>query len=168
MTKILGLDASTKCTGYGVVNTAEKLLAHGCIDYSYESDIDVRIEGMIKSLDRLFNEVEPDIVYIEDSWKAGKVINIETTKKLTNIIGATRCLAIQHGSLFNSVYPSEWRAVIGIDGGKGTKREEFKERAVKWVKNKFGIIVHDDEAEGVCIAYAGNILNNRMFEEELF
>lgn len=168
MTKILGLDASTKCTGYGVVNSVGKLLSHGSIDYSYETDIDIRIDKMIESLDALFNEIEPDIVYVEDSWKAGKVLNIQTTKKLTNIIGAVRCLSIQHGSLFNSVYPSEWRSAISIDGGKGTKREEFKQRAMEYVKKKYDISVPEDESEGICIAYAGNIMNNKMFEEDLF
>lgn len=165
---ILGIDASTKCTGYGIVNSDGELITHGAIDYTSEKDIDVRIDLMMKALINLFNVLNPDIVYIEDSWKAGKVINIQTTKKLTNIIGAVRCLCLQHKCLFNSVYPSEWRSVIGIDGGKGTKREEFKERAVKWVKKKFDIDVSDDEAEGVCIAYAGNIMNNNMFEEDLF
>ncbi len=163
---IMGIDASTKCTGYGIVDSDGKLITHGVIDFKSEKDIDVRIDNMIKNLIDLIKVLKPDVVYIEDSWKAGKVLNIETTKKLTNIIGAVRCLCIENKSLFNSVYPSEWRSAIGIDGGKGTKREEFKERAVKWVKQKFDIDVSDDEAEGVCIAYAGNIMNNSMFEEE--
>lgn len=163
---IMGIDASTKCTGYGIVDSNCELITHGTIDFKSEQDIDVRIDGMIRGLNDLFKVIMPDIVYIEDSWKAGKVLNIETTKKLTNIIGATRCLCIQNKSLFNSVYPSEWRAAIGIDGGKGTKREEFKQRAVEWVEKKFNIDVADDEAEGICIACAGNIMNNRMFDEE--
>ena len=168
MTKILGIDASTKCTGYAVVNTAGKLLLHGVIDFKSESDIDERIDGMIGELIEIFDDVGPDICYIEDSWNGKSVLNVQTTKKLTNIIGAVRCLSIRNGCLFNSVYPSAWRSAIGIDGGKGTKREEFKQRAIEWVKKKFDLDVSDDEAEAICIAYAGNIMNNKMFEEDLF
>lgn len=168
MTKILGLDASTTCTGYAIVNTKGELLQHGVIDFKGEKDIDVRIDGMIEHLINIFNHEDIDICYIEDSWKAGSVLNIQTTKKLTNIIGAARCLSVWHGCLFNSVYPSSWRSAIGIDGGKGTKREEFKERAINWVKKKYNLDVSDDEAEAICIAYAGNIMNSKMFEEDLF
>lgn len=166
MTKILGIDASTRCTGYAVVNTADKLLLHGVIDFKSVTDIDERIDGMIERLIEIFDNENIDICYIEDSWKGGQAQNIQTTKKLTNIIGAVRCLSIEHGCLFNSVYPSSWRSAIGIDGGKGTKREEFKQRAIEWVKQKYSIDVSDDEAEAICIAYAGNIMNNKMFEEE--
>ena len=166
---IMGIDASTRCSGYGVISSVGKLITHGCINYNNEKDIDIRTDGMIEHFDKLFKEVSPDVVYIEDTWKGGKVVNIQTTKKLTIIIGAVRCLSVQNGCLFNTVYPSEWRSAIGIDDGKNTKREEFKKRAVNFVKNKFGIYVPEDEAEGVCIAYAGNIMNNSMFdEEELF
>lgn len=169
MTKILGLDASTKCTGYAIVNTANKLLKHGVIDLSHELDIDVRIDNMIEAFIDLFETENIDICYIEDSWKGGKTPNVQTTKKLTNLIGAARCLCIRNGCAFNSVYPSEWRSVIGIDSGRATKREEFKQRAMTWVKKKYNIDALEDEAEAICIAYAGSIMNNRMFdEEELF
>ena len=166
MTKILGIDASTKCTGYAIVDTNGRLFVHGVLDYKSEQDIDVRIDGMIEGLIKIFDLHCPDVCYIEDSWKSGSVLNIQTTKKLTNIIGAVRCLCVREGCLFNSVYPSSWRSAIGIDGGKGTKRDEFKQRAIEWVKKKYTLDVSDDEAEAICIACAGNIMNNRIFEEE--
>lgn len=166
VTKILGIDASTKCTGVAIVNTSGKLLFHDVIDYKNERDIDVRIDGMIEGLIKIFDEWCPDICYIEDSWNGATVLNVQTTKKLTNVIGAARCLCVGEGCLFNAVYPSTWRSAIGIDGGKGTKREEFKQRAMNWVEKRFNIIAPEDEAEAICIAYAGSIMNNRIFEEE--
>ena len=166
--KILGIDASTKCSGYGIVNENEELLLHSVFDYSKIEDIDERIDCQIQCFIKLFNEWKPDVCYIEDTWKAGKVLNIQTTKKLTNLIGAVRCLSIENGCAFNTVYPSTWRSVLGIDGGQGTKREEFKRRAMIYVNDKFGLVVGDDEAEGICIACAGNIINNSIAEEALF
>lgn len=168
MVKVLGIDASTRCTGYAIVSEDGKLWVHGVVNWKHEQDIDVRIDNMILALIKIIDLHKPDIVYIEDSWKGGQTQNIQTTKKLTNIIGAVRCLSLQNGCIFNSVYPSTWRSAIGIDGGKGTKRDEFKQRAIDWVSKKYGHNVSDDEAEAICIAYAGNIINNSMFEEDLF
>lgn len=166
--KILGIDASTKCSGIGLINENEELLFHSVFDYKNVDDIDERIDAQIKRFVELFNIWTPDVCYIEDTWKAGKVLNIQTTKKLTNLIGAVRCLCIQHDCAFNTIYPSSWRATLGIDYGQNTQREEFKRRAMLYVNKKFGVIVGDDEAEGICIACAGNIINNSMVEEDLF
>ena len=166
--KILGIDASTKCSGICITDENGKILFHTVYDYKKNQDIDERIELMIGRFIQLFKDWNPDICYIEDTWKAGKVLNIETTKKLTNLIGAVRCLCIQNGCCFNTIYPSSWRSAIGIDDGKNVKRDEFKQRAMEWVDKKYGLNVGDDEAEGICIANAGRIINASMCEEELF
>lgn len=165
MIKILGIDASTKCSGYCVMNEYGSLIFYSSFDFKSEKDIQERIDLQIKEFINLFKKEKPDICYIENTWNKN---NIETTKALTNIIGAIRCLCIKYKCGFNLVLPSTWRSVIGIDGGKNIKRDEFKKRAIKWVNKKYSIDVSDDEAEAICIAYAGNILNNKMFEEELF
>ena len=163
--KILGIDASTKCSGYCLLDENGELLSHSVFDYKHEKDIQERIDSQIKEFIKLFKENKPDVCYIENTWNKQ---NIETTKALTNIIGAVRCLCIGHKCAFNLILPSSWRSTIGIDGGKGTKRDEFKQRAMDWVKEKYGFDVSDDEAEAICIAYAGKIINASMCEEELF
>lgn len=166
--RILGIDASTKCSGCAIVDENETLLFHTAFDYKKVKDIDERIDSQIICFIKLFEEWHPDVCYIEDTWKAGSVVNIQTTKKLTNLIGAVRCLSIQHNCMFNTIYPSSWRSTLGMDDGKRTQREEFKRRAILWVNEKYGLIVDDDEAEGICIANAANIINTNMFEEDLF
>lgn len=165
MIKILGVDASTKCSGYCLIDENGILLSHSVFNYKKEKDIQERIDLQIKEFIKLFKIEKPDICYIENTWNKQ---NIETTKALTNIIGAIRCLCVGYKCAFNLVLPSTWRSVIGINDGKNIKRDEFKERSIRWVKEKYDINVLDDEAEAICIAYAGNILNNKMFEKELF
>jgi Holliday junction resolvasome RuvABC endonuclease subunit len=165
MLKILGIDASTRCSGYCLINENGELLSHSTFDYKSLKDIQERIDLQIKEFIKLFKEEKPDICYIENTWNKS---NIETTKALTNIIGAIRCLCIGYKCGFNLILPSTWRSVIGIDFGKNVKRDEFKKRAIEWVNKKYNLNVDDDEAEAICIAYAGNILNNKMFEEEIF
>ena len=47
----------------------------------------------------------------------------------------------------------EWRKYCNI---KGKKREELKQNAVNYIKNKYKIEVNDDTAESICIAEYGN------------
>lgn len=163
--KILGVDASTKCSGYCLIDETSKLLSHSVFDYKGIKDVDERIDLQIKEFIKLFKEWRPDICYVEDTWSKN---NVQTTKNLTNVIGGIRCLCIGSKCGFNLILPSSWRSVIGIDGGRGTTRDEFKQRAIDWVKKYYDLDVSDDEAEAICIAYAGNQLNNAMSMEELF
>ena len=104
------------------------LLFYSAFDYKREKDIQERIDFQIKEFIELFKKEKPDICYVENTWNKN---NVETTKALTNIIGAIRCLCIGHKCGFNLILPSTWRSVIGIDGGKNIKRDEFKKRAIE-------------------------------------
>ena len=52
------------------------------------------------------------------------------------------------------IYPSSWRATLGIKNGRGIKRMTLKEADIEFVKNKYGIVVNDDEADAICIGLA--------------
>jgi hypothetical protein len=54
------------------------------------------------------------------------------------------------------IYPSSWRAAIGIKTGRGVKRTSLKEQDIEFVKETFGIEVNDDEADAICIGFAHN------------
>ena len=54
------------------------------------------------------------------------------------------------------IYPSSWRAAIGIKTGRGVKRTSLKEADIAFVEETFGITVNDDEADAICIGFAHN------------
>ena len=55
------------------------------------------------------------------------------------------------------IYPSSWRAALGIRNGRGIKRTTLKEADIAFVKEKYGIDVNDDEADAICIGLAQGI-----------
>ena len=52
------------------------------------------------------------------------------------------------------IYPSSWRATLGIKNGRGIKRQTLKEADIEFVKNKYRINVNDDVADAICIGLA--------------
>ena len=49
------------------------------------------------------------------------------------------------------IYPSSWRATLGIKNGRGIKRTSLKEQDIQYVQEKYNITVNDDEADAICI-----------------
>lgn len=52
------------------------------------------------------------------------------------------------------IYPSSWRAAIGIKTGRGIKRTSLKEKDIQFVKENYNLDVNDDEADAICIGYS--------------
>ena len=52
------------------------------------------------------------------------------------------------------IYPSSWRASIGIKTGRGIKRTTLKEKDIQFVKENYNLDVNDDEADAICIGYS--------------
>jgi hypothetical protein len=62
------------------------------------------------------------------------------------------------------IYPSSWRAKLGIKNGRGIKRTTLKEADIAFVKEKYNIDVNDDIADAICIglSYFTPEDNNRI------
>lgn len=54
------------------------------------------------------------------------------------------------------IYPSSWRASIGIKTGRGIKRTTLKQKDIEFVKEKWNLDVNDDEADAICIGFASS------------
>lgn len=58
------------------------------------------------------------------------------------------------------IYPSSWRAKLGIKNGRGIKRTSLKEADIAFVKEKYNIEVNDDVADAICIGLAEYSIEN--------
>ena len=155
--RIAGIDASTSCTGVAI-NDNGKLIYHNKIDMKNNKDAENRMLNMMYEIGKFIKEYSPDVVYVEDSWNKQ---NIETTKMLSNIIGAIMYVCRENNIKFIKILPSSWRKTIGITLAEGkvkVKRYKLKDEAVNKVFETHGIKCGDDEAEGICIADAGYLL----------
>lgn len=163
--KIIGIDASTTCSGIAVIEDG-KLIYHDSINMKSNKNADNRVKQMMIELGGFIYDYAPAAVYIEDSWNKQ---NIETTKMLSNVLGAVMYVCEDVGCSFTKLLPSAWRSLVGIklvskDGHK-FKRDELKKEAIDYVKKKYKIKCGDDEAEAICIAEAGWLSQcNDLFE----
>lgn len=153
--RIMGIDASTTCSGVAVIEDG-KLIYHDAIDMKKNKDAEQRVKNMMSELGEIIKAYSPTAVYIEDSWNKQ---NIETTKMLSNLLGAVMYVCQDLGCEFTKLLPSAWRSLTGIKmvgkGGTHLKRTELKQEAVSKVKKNYKIDCGDDEAEAICIAEAG-------------
>lgn len=151
--KILGLDQSSSRSGYCLMVDGVPV-HYGCVDHHKITDSMKRIETMYCSLRDLICMYEPDAVGIEADFQQG---NPKTTILLSQMAGSLFAACWERGIKFHLLMPSTWRKELGYRQGRGVERPELKAQSLKYVKERFGIVLadeNDDTAEAICIATA--------------
>ena len=156
--KILALDLSTKSSGWSVFNDGE-LIEYGCFTSS-STDLIKRIQIMTNGIKGIM-EKYPDInkVIAEEVRPEGTgygVGNLQTHRALMWLQAAIAFMLHDDykKTEMEYIYPSSWRASIGIKTGRGIKRTTLKQKDIEFVKEKWGYDVNDDEADAICIGFA--------------
>lgn len=155
--KILALDLSTKSSGWSVFEEGN-LIDYGCIS-SASTDLIKRIFIMSNGIEEVLNKYEIKKIIVEEVRPegGGGVGNQKTHKALMWLQAKIAFLIYEK---FNKkieieyIYPSSWRASIGIKTGRGIKRTSLKQADIDFVKEKYNLDVNDDIADAICIGYA--------------
>lgn len=154
---ILGIDASTKSTGWAVYDAAKKLATYGCITAS-STDLFKRIHKMVDELNKIIAENEIKTIVMEEVRPddIGGRSNLATHKALMFLQGAIAMMVHDNFPKVNILYlyPSEWRKCCKIKTGRGVVRETVKQRDIRFVEETFGIKVNDDIADAIGLGYA--------------
>ena len=154
--KILAFDQATTKTGYALLE--EGKVTCGLINLGVKEfkklDADIKGRLTVKKISELIGEFQPDIVIIEDValQKNAKVL-IQLSRIQGGIIGY--CDSI--GMPIAVMKPSQWRKICLLTQGAGVKRSELKTEAKKFVESFFNLKVSSDEADAICIAWAGYV-----------
>lgn len=151
---LLALDASTKSTGFAVFRDKE-LLVCNCITAS-STDLYKRIHKMVDSILTIVEQIGIEKIVMEEV--------IPDHSKNTNTFRALMYLqALIHIEIHDKhpevqiemIYPSSWRSVCGIEDGRGSKREQKKQKDISFANQTYGLsLTNDDTADAVCIGYA--------------
>ncbi len=163
---ILGLDMSTKKTGFGLLNSDGDLVTYGLIRTT-ENDIRRRMEEIYNGIEDIIVSNDVQIIVIEDV-PVNTHSNIKTGKDLAVLQGVILGLCFKHGLPFHFYNPSAWRSIIGTYNGtrEGMKREYQKQKAVEEVNLLYDLdfiynatetktrLTDDDKAEAILIALA--------------
>lgn len=145
MYKILALDQASKTTGWAVA-TRTGVKKSGMIKVDPELPYLERLRIMREQIQDLIWKVKPAYVVFED-------IQYQRNASAFQILGMLQGIII--AELFDNnidffIVPSvTWKSYCKI---KGKKREEQKVNSIKYVFDKYGREVTDDEADAIGIA----------------
>ncbi len=156
---LLSIDASTKSTGIAYFVNG-KLTKYDCFTAS-STDLIKRIYKIVNSLKTFMLENKTDKIVLEEvipknNQDESHTSNLKTRKALMYLQAQINFMLHDNFSKveIDYVYPSEWRAAIGIRTGRGIERATLKEADIQFVKDNYGITVNDDIADAICIGHS--------------
>lgn len=151
MRRTLALDQASRTTGWAIYDN-KTLIASGHFSIPANKIIQDRLKSFVIYLNDLIEKYHPEKIYYEGIQYQS---NIETYKKLAYI---QAMIIYFSGSIpITELGPSHWRSVIkdkyGIKFGRS--RAEQKQKAQEFVEQFFNKKVTEDEADAICLGYAG-------------
>ena len=149
---ILGLDPSTKSSGWSIFNNTE-LVAHGVITAG-SADVFKRIDKIIEELDKVLQQYPIQDCIIEEVLPEDVKYNNNVFKPLMYLQGFICHLLDKYNIKPSFFVASEWRKKCGIKTGAGVRRESLKPKDKAFVQKMYGLDVNDDEADAICIGFA--------------
>ena len=151
MRRTLALDQASRTTGWAIYDN-KTLIASGHFSIPANKIIQDRLKSFVIYLNDLIEKYHPEKIYYEGIQYQS---NIETYKKLAYI---QAMIIYFSGSIpITELGPSHWRSVIKDKHGIkfGRSRVEQKQKAQEFVEQFFNKKVTEDEADAICLGYAG-------------
>ena len=140
--RTMGIDSSTTSTGWAVIDE-EGIVASGVIKPKGETI--ERIIEISQELCKIYRQYEPVEVYIED---LSVTRNMKTLKSLSGLLYVILTSLYKQEAVITLLKPTQWRK------GKieGRTREQLKQSAIQYIKEKYGLYAEEDTAEAIIIA----------------
>ena len=144
--RLLSLDQSSHITGWAIFED-EKLVEYGKFNLIAE-DIGERLWNYRQEIEKLIKKYNPDKVAFEDIQMQGQINNVVTYRILAEIIGVTQEYMVEIKMPYEIVSSNTWKSKLDI---KGKQRAEQKKNAQKYILDKYGKQVTQDEADAICL-----------------
>lgn len=140
--RTMGIDSSTTSTGWAIIEE-DGIVASGVIKPKGETI--ERIIQISQELCKIYREYEPVEVYIED---LSVTRNMKTLKSLSGLLYVILTSLYKQDAVITLLKPTQWRK------GKveGRTREQLKQSAIQYIKDKYGLYAEEDTAEAIIIA----------------
>lgn len=153
MRRILALDQASRTTGWAIYDN-KTLITSGHFSIPANKTMQQRLMSFVDHLDDLIAKYNVEKIYYEGIQYQN---NIETYKKLAYIQAMIIYNTTIHNLPILELTPSHWRSLIKDKHGVkfGRTRAEQKQKAQEFVKNYFNINATEDEADAICLGYAG-------------
>ena len=153
MRRTMALDQASRTTGWAIYDN-KNLVTSGHFSIPANKTMQQRLVSFVNHLSELIEKYNVEKIYYEGIQYQN---NIETYKKLAYI----QAMIIYTTTIDNipilELSPSHWRSIIKDKNGIkfGRSRIEQKQKAQEFVKEFFDKEVTEDEADAICLGYAG-------------
>jgi len=153
MRRTLALDQASRVTGWAIYDN-KNLVTSGHFSIAANKTMQQRLLSFIDHLNELIDKYNVEKIYYEGIQYQN---NIETYKKLAYIQAMIIYNTTVHNLPILELTPSHWRSLIKDKHGVkfGRSRAEQKQKAQEFVKEHFNINATEDEADAICLGYAG-------------
>lgn len=152
--KVLGIDPSTKSTGYAVYDDITKeIINSGVITTEKGMKLLTRIHTMTQEIIALYKQSGASCVVLEN---VPQIPNQTSMRKLLWLSGSILANLVGSGLCcdYDLMMPSEWRSKLDIKNGRGIKRAEVKQATLDYVRQLGLNPVSDDEADAIALTLA--------------
>lgn len=152
MRRTLAIDQASRTTGWATYDN-KNLIASGYFSIPANKTMGQRLNIFCDKLSDLIKKYNIEKLYYEGIQYQN---NIETYKKLA-MIQAMVIYTCYNNIDCMELTPSHWRSIIKDKHGVkfGRTRMEQKKKAQDFVKDFFDKEVTEDEADAICLGYAG-------------
>lgn len=170
----MGIDASTKCTGYCIFDN-KKLIKYDKISPDKTLEWRDRVVWMMKHLSDIARDNSVEQICVEVPVKT--IQNVNTLEQLFSLHGAILGFASSLGIPVIPVEVATWRKEVGISLGisKGmNKRDILKQRSIEKVNELYGLELvwkspsskynDDDISDSILIAHSVLNKSNKRFK----
>lgn len=151
MQRTLAFDQASRTTGWAVYDN-KTLIASGHFSISANKIMQDRLKSFVLYFIDLVEKYHPEKIYYEGIQYQS---NIETYKKLAYI--QAMIIYFSNNIPIIELAPSHWRSILKNKHkiNFGRSRFEQKQKAQEFVKQFFNKEVTEDEADAICLGYAG-------------
>ena len=118
----------------------------------YNEPLDEKILNNKVLIDKIIKEYNIDLVALEDIQLQGQK-GVENFKNLAYLQGIIKNYLYDSNIDYVIFKPAVWRSILHINGGRQDRKKK-KEKAIKYVKDKYGIMATEDECDSICIGDA--------------
>lgn len=167
MKYILGLDCSTKCTGYSIFSYDGELIKYGCIRPNADDETLDRIRTMIDEVQKIIQEYKPYLIVEEDVPPA--LQNSMTVKTLSTLKGGMLALAQINNISVRYILPNVWQSALKILKSKGSTKKQSVDFVNENYNTDFKFVSEsskkneDDITDSICLVhyYINKIKENK-------
>lgn len=154
---ILGLDCSTKCTGWSIFSKDGKLVKYGCIRPNEKDDAIDRIKTTIAEVNKIIMEYNPYLIIEEDVPPA--LQNSMTVKTLSTLKGGMLTLACINNVSIRYILPNVWQSALKILKSNGSTKKQSVDFVNQNYNTSFVYVSEgskkneDDITDSICLVH---------------